>query len=139
MGSYSQSSTVTQDNRLAVTESGVGVSNVGGTTNAAFAPLSNLNLATGATLQVTDGGLGGAAFDFAKSAMSQAISAVIDQGKLSNAQANQIQDNAYAALQDAANKTSDANTDNVMKIGKWLLIAAAAVGVAWYWKKGGRK
>lgn len=139
MGSYSQSITTTQDNRLAVTENGLGLSNISAS-NTALAPLSNLLTGGGdLDIRMMDGGSVAESFNFAKSVMSQAMGAVIDQGKLSNSQASQIQDNAYAALQDAANKTSDANTDNVMKIGKWLLIAAAVVGAAWYWKKGGRK
>lgn len=136
MGSSSFSSTVTQDNRTAVTDGATGISHVSGSTTS-LAPLSNLWTGGGnLDINLTDGGSVAEALGFAKSAMSQAIGLVIDQGKSAQSAASQIQDTAFSALQEAANKASDANTDNVMKMGKWLLIAAAVVGVAWYWKKG---
>jgi len=138
MGSVSQANQTAVDNRQALTDQAVGYSAYGGSGNsAAFAPLSNLKSGGALTITSLDGNAIDASFDFAKSTMSEALAGILATSKAAQASADRIQDTAYDAIQEAANKTSAANTDSLITAGKGLLMAIVLLGGLWLWKRRG--
>lgn len=139
MGSSSQANTNAVDNRQALTDTAVGYSAYGGSGNqAAFAPLSNLRSGRDLTINSLDGGAIDQSFEFAKSTMSQALAGIMDTSKAAQASADRIQDTAYSALQEAADKTAAAGNDSLMQAGKGLLLVIALLGIAYFWNKRGK-
>lgn len=159
MGSYSASTSIATDNRLAVTDQGFGLSSSGTNNNTALkghilnisAPAAPGYKGTGGTagninVNLLDNDAIDKAFDFAAYSLSETLGSIINSNKqtatqIANAQQYSMEtigqaiNSAATTTAQAQEQTAKQNSDTVRK---GLLIAAAAAG-AWYLLFKGKK
>jgi outer membrane protein TolC len=148
--SYSKSTNVATDNRLAVTDQAFGLSS-SGTGNNVTANGNIFNLATGGvgksggtgsnsaggaiSLSILDGGAVGRSLDFAENSLSMVLAGVLDAQKLQAQAVNQQADKVAGALAQAAQVQADSQAstlDWIQGNAKILAGGGLLMLAAWY-------
>lgn len=149
MGSYSASTSIATDNRLAVTDNGFGLSSSGTGNNTALkGHILNVNQIGGQGYKGTGGASGGdvnvnildggsidKAFDFAAFSLSETLGAIIGNTRQAEAQQQNTMETIGAAITQASTTTQEATqaAGAAMVENQKILFTFAIIAGAGYW------